>query len=53
MSSRVLSLFRKKKQHEMDMTTGSIAGNLFAFALPLLIGNLFQQLYNKIGRAHV
>ncbi|MBO7762637.1 MAG: polysaccharide biosynthesis C-terminal domain-containing protein [Clostridia bacterium] len=46
--NRFLSLFRKKKQHEMDMTTGSIAGNLLAFALPLLVGNLFQQLYNMV-----
>lgn len=28
------------------MTQGSIAGNLLQFALPLLAGNLFQQLYN-------
>ena len=28
------------------MTEGSIAGNLLQFALPLLLGNLFQQLYN-------
>ena len=32
----------------MDMTEGSIVGNLFTFALPLLIGNLFQQLYNMV-----
>lgn len=38
----------KKRRHEMDMTEGSIAGNLFTFALPLLIGNLFQQLYNMV-----
>ncbi len=30
------------------MTTGSIAGNLLKFALPLLVGNLFQQLYNMV-----
>ena len=30
------------------MTQGSIAGNLFYFALPLLVGNLFQQLYNMV-----
>lgn len=33
---------------ERDMTQGSIAGNLFYFALPLLVGNLFQQLYNMV-----
>lgn len=30
------------------MTQGSIAGNLIQFALPLLAGNLFQQLYNLV-----
>ena len=28
------------------MTEGSIAGKLVRFAVPLFIGNLFQQLYN-------
>lgn len=30
------------------MTEGGIFGNLFRFALPLVIGNLFQQLYNMV-----
>ncbi len=30
----------------VDFSTGSIAGKILAFALPLFIGNLFQQLYN-------
>lgn len=30
------------------MTKGSIMGNLLTFAIPLLIGNLFQQLYNMV-----
>ena len=38
----------RRRRHEMDMTEGSIAGNLFTFAVPLLIGNLFQQLYNMV-----
>ena len=29
-----------------DLTTGPIASNLLRFALPLMIGNLLQQLYN-------
>lgn len=29
-----------------DMTTGSPAGRIAAFSLPVLAGNLFQQLYN-------
>lgn len=35
------------KQH-VDMTTGGIAGHLICFALPLLLGNIFQQLYNTV-----
>lgn len=41
-----MSIFRKKK--DVDMTTGSIPGHLIRFALPLLLGNLFQQLYNTV-----
>lgn len=43
--TKVLSLFRHRR-NDLDMTQGSIAGNLLQFALPLLLGNLFQQLYN-------
>ena len=32
----------------MDMTTGSIWKLLLSFSIPLLIGNLFQQLYNTV-----
>ena len=46
--SGAIARLGKKRRHEMDMTEGSIAGNLFTFALPLLIGNLFQQLYNMV-----
>ena len=31
-----------------DMTQGSIIGHILRFALPLLVGNLFQQLYNMV-----
>ncbi|MEI3101473.1 MAG: MATE family efflux transporter [Oscillospiraceae bacterium] len=37
-----------KSRHDTDMTQGSISGLLFAFAVPLMIGNLFQQLYNTV-----
>lgn len=30
------------------MTKGGIMSNLLTFAVPLLIGNLFQQLYNMV-----
>lgn len=32
----------------MDMTEGSIARLLIAFSIPLLMGNIFQQLYNTV-----
>lgn len=32
----------------MDMTSGSIVRLLIAFSLPLLMGNIFQQLYNTV-----
>ncbi len=31
-----------------DMTTGSIPRHMLAYAVPLLFGNLFQQLYNTV-----
>ena len=37
-----------KKNKMTNMTTGSPAGHILRFALPLLIGNLFQQLYNMV-----
>lgn len=36
------------KKNSMDMTQGSIVKNILVFALPLLVGNLFQQLYNLV-----
>ena len=32
----------------VDMTQGSIFSHLLRFALPLMLGNLFQQLYNTV-----
>ena len=37
---------RHHTDHAMLMTEGPIARQLIAFALPLFLGNLFQQLYN-------
>ncbi|MBE5808970.1 MAG: MATE family efflux transporter, partial [Clostridiales bacterium] len=31
-----------------DMTTGRPAGKLIAFSMPLLVGTVFQQLYNMV-----
>ena len=44
---RIKERFNKGK-HDVDMTEGSIVKCLFRFALPLLLGNLFQQLYNMV-----
>jgi len=44
--SKLLSLVRLRK--DVDMTEGPIVGHLIRFALPLLIGNIFQQLYNTV-----
>lgn len=40
-----------KNTRVMDMTEGSAAKLLFAFALPIFLGNLFQQLYNLADTA--
>ena len=40
------SLFKKKET--VDMTEGNILSHLITFAIPLLIGNLFQQMYNMV-----
>lgn len=37
-----------RAKHDTDMTQGSIAWLLAGFAVPLMIGNLFQQLYNTV-----
>lgn len=45
MSSRSIRLSR---QRDVDMTQGNIIGHIIRFAIPLLLGNLFQQLYNTV-----
>ena len=37
-----------KGRGDVDMTEGNIVRHLIGFALPLLVGNLFQQLYNTV-----
>lgn len=36
------------RRKDVDMTSGNIFRHLFLFAMPLLIGNIFQQLYNMV-----
>ena len=42
------SVFTPKKGKDVDMTQGSILRHLITFAFPLLVGNIFQQLYNTV-----
>ena len=35
-----------KLNKNRDLTTGSITGSLWSFAVPLMLGNVFQQFYN-------
>ena len=37
-----------RPRRDVDMTEGSIIRHLITFAFPLLIGNIFQQLYNTV-----
>ena len=37
-----------RKKRDVDMTEGNILRHIILFALPLLVGNLFQQLYNTV-----
>lgn len=39
---------RHHARYDVDMTQGSTTRHLVRFALPLLAGNLFQQLYNMV-----
>ena len=38
----------RRATHDVDMTEGNIFSHLLLFALPLLAGNIFQQLYNMV-----
>ena len=37
-----------RRGRDVDMTQGNITGHIIRFALPLLAGNLFQQMYNMV-----
>lgn len=36
------------KKRDIDMTRGNIVKHIIAFSIPLLVGNIFQQLYNTV-----
>jgi len=49
MSTKTLSArLTPKRGKDVDMTQGNITKHLISFALPLLVGNIFQQLYNTV-----
>lgn len=35
-------------RQDVDMTEGNVMGHLIRFAIPLLVGNIFQQFYNTV-----
>ena len=39
---------RKSRRLDTDMTQGSIWRQLIEFSLPMMIGLIFQQLYNTV-----
>ena len=41
-------MFTPKRGKDVDMTEGNITRHIILFALPLLVGNIFQQLYNTV-----
>ena len=43
-----LPKFAPGKRRDVDMTEGNITRHIISFAFPLLIGNIFQQLYNMV-----
>ena len=38
----------KNTNRTLDMTTGSAVRHIILFAIPMLIGNIFQQVYNLV-----
>ena len=41
---------QKENKGSIDLTKGSIPGGILAFAIPLFLGQLLQQLYNMVDR---
>ena len=47
-ADRYFYTHHRAARYDVDMTKGSITKHLINFALPLMVGNLFQQLYNMV-----
>lgn len=39
---------KKQKSNNINMTEGNITRHLIYFSIPMLLGNLFQQIYNLV-----
>lgn len=48
MSGFRIPVRRSNKRQDVDMTHGNILRHIISFAFPLMLGNLFQQLYNMV-----
>ena len=48
MNPKTLRSGMPKRGRDVDMTTGNITRHILLFALPLLAGNIFQQMYNMV-----
>ena len=48
MSTKASNRPLPRRGRDVDMTTGNITRHIIAFAIPLLAGNVFQQLYNMV-----
>ena len=48
MGSKNTSAAVAETKHTVLMTEGSIFKNLLLFAIPLILGNLLQQMYNTV-----
>lgn len=51
--TKKLSSWLQNSSKSTDMTTGKILPILISFAIPIMIGNLFQQLYSMVDTAVV
>lgn len=47
-SKHISGVRTPRAKRDVDMTQGSIPRHILTFAFPLLLGNLFQQLYNTV-----
>ena len=49
-TSHIFTNFGASKSGMKDLTTGSVGKNILRFALPMLVGHMFQQLYTFVDQ---